>query len=81
MIFVYISYTGSEKTRKFWKHYYQGVEAVIFVVDSGCDAERLELTQEALHEALQSPQLREAPCLILANCQDKDNARPEYNVR
>ena len=75
-----MSVSGGEKVRKFWKHYYQGTQAVIFVLDSACDAEKLEQTQEALHEAMEHPQLQGTPCLILANCQDKENARLENNV-
>lgn len=72
---------GGEKVRPFWKHYYKGAQAVIFVVDSACPQDEMEDAKEALSDALENVTLRNLPCLILANCQDKADARNEQQIR
>ena len=72
--------TGAEKYRAFWKHYYKGAEAIIYVVDAACPEAQLSTSKDALHDALCSPELRDLPLLVLANCQDKAGARTGKQV-
>ena len=72
---------GGEKVRPFWRHYYQGTQAVIFVVDSASPYDEMEEAKQALSDALSNLTLRSLPCLVLANCQDKKDARTEQQVR
>ena len=72
--------SGSEKLRPYWKQYYKGAQAVIYVVNAACDEEGLKTSKDALHEALCDRQLRGLPLLVLANCQDKEGARSAKQV-
>ena len=60
---------GQKKLRQLWHHYYNNVDAVIYVVDS-CDRERLEEAQEELHHLMTAPELEKSALLVLANKQD-----------
>ena len=73
-------FVGGEKTRQFWKHYYSAANAVVFVIDSGCLDSEWEVTQQLFYDAAHNDILRRLPWLVLANCQDKDNARTEQQV-
>mmetsp|Transcript_43180 Transcript_43180/g.71339 ORF Transcript_43180/g.71339 Transcript_43180/m.71339 type:complete len:195 (-) Transcript_43180:236-820(-) len=73
---------GQHLIRPLWRHYYQGTEAVIFVVDSN-DRERIDSSDECmnddnvrdqLHSMLADDELHDAALLVLANKQDLDNA-------
>ena len=71
---------GGEKIRQFWKHYYKGTQAMIYMIDSACSEEDFETNKKALQEVLAHPDVEGLPCLILANCQDKEKARPVQEV-
>lgn len=60
---------GQDKIRSLWKHYYEGTEGLIFVVDSS-DKERIEIAKEELHRMIADEELREASILVFANKQD-----------
>ena len=65
---------GQEKMRPLWRHYYQGVNGLIYLVDSG-DVDRLEEARDELHSIIQDygfPQ--DASVLVFANKQDLPNA-------
>jgi len=72
---------GQHLIRPLWRHYYQGTEAVIFVVDSN-DRERIDggknenddNVRDQLHSMLADDELRNAALLVLANKQDLPNA-------
>ncbi|CAH1796987.1 unnamed protein product [Owenia fusiformis] len=66
---------GNDKVRPFWNKYYSKSEGVIFVVDSSVNNEELETTELELCKALENDNLRGLPCMILANCQDKEGAQ------
>ena len=66
--------------RQFWKHYYKGTQAIVFVVDVGCSDEDLETAGAELHKLLTDPNLSGLPCLLLANCTDKPTARSPDEV-
>eukprot|EP00386_Alphamonas_edax_P002015 GDKI01006065.1.p2 GENE.GDKI01006065.1~~GDKI01006065.1.p2 ORF type:complete len:183 (-),score=74.99 GDKI01006065.1:415-963(-) len=70
---------GQDKIRQLWRHYYQGTDLVIFVVDS-CDAARLELASEELNKLLKEPELENAIALVYANKQDAPGAMSVRDV-
>ncbi|KAJ7583838.1 ADP-ribosylation factor 3 [Mycena floridula] len=64
---------GQDLVRRLWRHYYQGAQGIIFVVDSN-DRERVDEVREEMHAMLVEDELRDANLLILANKQDLPNA-------
>lgn len=64
---------GQEKIRTLWRHYYENVNGLIFVVDSN-DRERLHEARDELARLLDESSLQGVPLLVLANKQDLDNA-------
>ena len=64
---------GQDKIRALWKHYYEGTDALIWIVDS-TDEHRLRECRDELHHVLANDGLREAAVLVYANKQDCANA-------
>jgi small GTP-binding protein len=60
---------GQDKLRDLWKHYYEGTDALIYVVDSN-DRDRADLNMETLQTLLLEPALKDACLLVFANKQD-----------
>lgn len=56
-----------------WKHYYEKIHGLIFVIDSA-DTERLKEVREELHLALNEKALGDVPVLVFANKQDMPRA-------
>jgi len=66
---------GQDKIRVLWRHYYQGTQGIIFVVDcNDHDPERILAAHDELHKMLTEDELRDATLLILANKQDLPQA-------
>jgi len=70
---------GQDKIRRLWRHYYQGTQGLIFVVDSN-DRERAEDAREELMKMLNEDEMRDAVLLVFANKQDLPNAMPAAEV-
>merc|ERR1711862_588003 len=70
---------GQDKIRPLWRHYYQGTQGLIFVVDSN-DRDRVEDAKEELNKMLNEDEMREAVLLVFANKQDLPNAMPAAEV-
>jgi len=64
---------GREKIRPLWRHYYQSVNALIFVVDSN-DHDRIEDARDQLQDMLREELLENVPLLVFANKQDLPRA-------
>jgi len=64
---------GQDKIRPLWRHYYQGTQGLIFVVDSN-DRERVSEAAEELGKMLREEELKDVVVLVLANKQDLPNA-------
>lgn len=64
---------GQHKIRPLWKHYFQGADALIYVVDSA-DRERLPEAAEELQRVLSSDDMRHVSILVMANKQDCSHA-------
>eukprot|EP00640_Fibrocapsa_japonica_P006524 CAMPEP_0113944180 /NCGR_PEP_ID=MMETSP1339-20121228/30851_1 /TAXON_ID=94617 /ORGANISM="Fibrocapsa japonica" /LENGTH=183 /DNA_ID=CAMNT_0000949267 /DNA_START=129 /DNA_END=676 /DNA_ORIENTATION=+ /assembly_acc=CAM_ASM_000762 len=61
---------GQDKIRPLWRHYYQGTDALIFVVDSQ-DRERIQQACEELLHVLADEEMRDCQyVLVYANKQD-----------
>lgn len=64
---------GQAKIRKLWRHYYNNIDTVIFVIDSN-DVDRLPLVKEELHHVLSDNQLKHCSVLIYSNKIDLPNS-------
>jgi len=64
---------GRDKIRALWRHFYQGTNAIIFVVDSN-DRDRIEDARDELGKLLQEDEVRDSVLLVYANKQDLPNA-------
>ena len=56
----------SGQATRLWKHYFDKINAIIFVVDSS-DLERLPKAAEELHKVISDEELAGAPVLVFAN--------------
>ena len=65
--------------RNLWSHYFQNIDALVYVVDSN-DTDRMNENAETLHDLLQDEQLKDAKLLVFANKQDLQNATPAAEV-
>ena len=70
---------GQEKIRHMWKHYFEDIQGLIFVVDSN-DAERFEEAADELNKLLREPELENCSVLVLANKHDLPNAVSVKNL-
>ena len=82
-----ISYRGlsltmwdvSGQATRLWKHYFDKINAIIFVVDAS-DRERIQKAQEELHRVISDEELAGAPVLVFANKQDLPGAMTEEEI-
>merc|ERR1712060_340575 len=65
--------------RPLWRHYHQGTQAIVFVVDSN-DRDRIEDSREELAKFLNEDEMRDAVLLVFANKQDLPNAMTAAEV-
>ena len=56
----------SGNSRRLWKHYYDKVQAIIFVIDS-TDNARMEIVKQELYKIINNETLLNVPILVLAN--------------
>ena len=70
---------GQDKIRPLWRHYYQGTNGLIYVVDSN-DRDRSEDAREELTKMLNEDEMRDAVVLVFANKQDLPNAMTAAEV-
>lgn len=73
---------GQSKIRKLWHHYYEGTDAIIFVIDSS-DHERFtgtESVNEEIKNICMEDKLKGRPLLVFSNKSDLDTSRPLYEV-
>lgn len=59
----------SGKSRKLWKHYYDRVDGILFVVDS-TDIGKIEDVKEELANLMLEEILKDVPIVVLCNKQD-----------
>ena len=70
---------GQTSIRPYWRCYYEGTSAVVFVVDSA-DVGRMSLVQQELTAILEEDELKGVPLLVLANKSDLPNALKEGEI-
>merc|ERR1712107_201078 len=70
---------GHDKIRPLWRHYYQGTNGLIYVVDNN-DRDRIEDAKEELNKMLNEYEMRDAVVLVFANKQDLPNAMTAAEV-
>ncbi|RXG59497.1 ADP-ribosylation factor, partial [Armadillidium vulgare] len=64
---------GDEKIRPLQRHYFNGTQGLIYVIDSN-DPSRLDRVREELNYMLDCEELRDCPVLVFANKQDLPEA-------
>jgi len=65
---------GQKSIRPYWRNYYEGTDALIYVIDSS-DEKRMEESGEELSGLLEEQKLSGVPILIFANKQDLVSAK------
>ena len=53
---------GQDRIRNLWRHYYNGTQGLIFVVDSS-DRDRIDEARDELHKALNEVELEKVKVL------------------
>lgn len=71
---------GQDKLRDLWRHYYEEVDGVLFVVDS-TDEDRLNEAKEELHKAMRDIHLKDAFLCVLANKRDLENCMSSEQMK
>jgi ADP-ribosylation factor protein 1 len=64
---------GQDKIRPLWRHYYEGTQALIYVVDSN-DRDRIGEAADELHKSLDYEELQNTVLLVFANKHDLPGA-------
>uniref|UniRef100_H2Y475 ADP-ribosylation factor n=1 Tax=Ciona savignyi TaxID=51511 RepID=H2Y475_CIOSA len=70
---------GQDNIQPLWRHYFQNIQGLIFVVDSN-DRERIDKARDELYRMLNEDELRDAILLVFANKQDLPNAMTTNEV-
>ena len=71
---------GQKSIRPYWKNYYDGTDALIFVIDAA-DSKRIEDAGRELAALLEEEKLAKIPVLVFANKQDLLTALSAEEVR
>ncbi|EKE41741.1 hypothetical protein ENUP19_0216G0025 [Entamoeba nuttalli] len=71
--FSVIDLGGQSKIRPLWRHYYEGTQGIVFVVDSS-DKERIEESGDVLRKMCKNELLKDCALLILGNKKDIEGA-------
>ena len=72
--------TGGENIRPYWSRYFDGIHAIIYVIDGLCTHSELEQNRSELIKLLDDPTLQNLPWLILCNKQDLEGASTHLKV-
>ena len=64
---------GQDKIRPLWRHYYENIQGLIFVIDSN-DRDRVDDAKEEFQRIINEDKLKEVVFLVYANKQDLPNA-------
>ncbi|CAJ1941177.1 unnamed protein product [Cylindrotheca closterium] len=70
---------GREKTRPLWRHYFEGSDAIVFVVDSS-DRYTIDESRDEFRRLTSEEETRKLPVLLLCNKQDLPNAMTPEEV-
>jgi len=72
--------SGQTKYRELWKHYFEGMNGIIFVIDA-TDKERFPEAKEEFQRLLSEQDLKTMRILIFANKQDVAGAAREKEIK
>ncbi|GAB1601378.1 ADP-ribosylation factor 5-like [Argonauta hians] len=78
-IFLVWDISGCERFRPKRRHFLEGTQAIVFVIDSAKPLQ-LKLAKLDLWEILQENELKSCPLLVIANKQDNKESLPVENV-
>jgi len=67
---------GQESMRKIWKNYFEGLNGIIYMVDTA-DHEALRTSRDELANLIHDPKLANVPILVFGNKIDKSKALSE----
>jgi len=70
---------GQEKIRQLWRHYYNNIDILIFVIDSN-DTGRIEEAKKELHYLASEDELRDCIILLYSNKTDLPNSMNIYTL-
>jgi ADP-ribosylation factor protein 1 len=70
---------GQDKLRRLWRHYFEGTDGIIFVVDSS-DRDRLGIAKEELQKLTAEDCMQHSALLVYANKQDLPQAMPPAEI-
>lgn len=70
---------GQDKIRPLWRHYYNGTQGLIFVVDCA-DRDRIDEARTELHRIVNDREMKDALILIFANKQDLEDGESLLRV-
>lgn len=71
---------GQDKIRPLWRHYYNGTQGLIFVVDCA-DRDRIDEARTELHRIVNDREMKDALILIFANKQDLEDAIKPHEIQ
>jgi len=70
---------GDDKIRNLWRHHFEGLDGIIYVVDSS-DTARMEENRNELWMMMENEDLKDVLLLVIANKQDKAGALSSAEV-
>ncbi|XP_065059952.1 ADP-ribosylation factor-like protein 15 isoform X2 [Rhopilema esculentum] len=65
---------GSESIRRYWHHYFSGVEGLIFVVDGSTNDDEVALARSELEKVLSHRDMTDVPLLVLVSKIDSSDS-------
>lgn len=72
---------GASKLISLWKHYITDTEAIIWMVDSSDDSNRLLLSKDTLVDFIDKNNIASLPILILPSKMDTDTSKTTSEIR
>ena len=70
---------GQDKIRPLWRHYFNGTDGLIFIIDSA-DKERFPEAKSELFNILDDSEMNGIPVVVFANKQDLPGAQSPANL-
>ena len=71
---------GSAEMQRFWDHYFNDTNALLYMVNASCDDEQLKTAKRTLKSLLSNSKFKNKPCIILGTHSDLPNSRTENQL-
>lgn len=71
---------GSERLLPYWEQYYDGKQALLFVVNAAGSPAELDQARQLLRQTLADARLRDRPCLLIGTHADRPDARGDQEL-